>query len=412
MIINIIIIFEGIPLLLHLSFTSHLHRIFKFNKRYLIVAAITSLWLLPSFQTVVTNALSDAFLQVSAFVAATLAIYYGLSHHLNTQGWQNWISQKTYREIFYAGLMGVLPGCGGAIVVITQYTKGKVGFGAVVTVLTCTMGDAAFLLISQRPEQAITVLSISLFVGIASGFITQYFLPSPSFQKRPHDKRDSANTLHHPQAYQANAIDVWVSRINVAFWCLLILPVSTVALLLAMQYDVNLLLGLPDQLIEKMGAIAGFTCLLLWALSAKTDSFSELTKENDNRLPKHWLRKVAQDTQFVTSWVIVAFISFELLNHYFGDSLMNLIKNVESSSVFFAAIIGLLPGCGPQIMVTGLYLQGAIPLSAQLANAISNDGDALFPAIALAPKAALLATLYSSIPALLAGYGYYWLFEI
>ena len=75
-------------------------------------------------------------------------------------------------------------------------------------------------------------------------------------------------------------------------------------------------------------------------------------------------------------------------------------------------IVGLLPGCGPQILVTSLYIAGAAPLSAQLANAISNDGDALFPAIALAPKAALVATIYSAIPAFIVGYGYYLLFEI
>ena len=74
--------------------------------------------------------------------------------------------------------------------------------------------------------------------------------------------------------------------------------------------------------------------------------------------------------------------------------------------------VGLLPGCGPQILVTSLYISGAAPLSAQLANAISNDGDALFPAIALAPKAALVATIYSALPALVVGYGYYFLFEI
>ncbi|MDW1813087.1 putative manganese transporter, partial [Vibrio sp. Vb2362] len=73
--------------------------------------------------------------------------------------------------------------------------------------------------------------------------------------------------------------------------------------------------------------------------------------------------------------------------------------------------IGMLPGCGPQILVTSLYISGAAPLSAQLANAISNDGDALFPAIAMAPKAALVATIYSSIPAFIVGYGYYFLFE-
>ena len=49
--------------------------------------------------------------------------------------------------------------------------------------------------------------------------------------------------------------------------------------------------------------------------------------------------------------------------------------------------------CGPQIMFTTLYLSGGFPLSAQFGNAIPNDGDALFPAIAIAPKAALVATL-------------------
>ena len=76
-----------------------------------------------------------------------------------------------------------------------------------------------------------------------------------------------------------------------------------------------------------------------------------------------------------------------------------------------AIVIGFLPGCGPQILVTTLYLNGAIPFSAQLGNAISNDGDALFPAIALSPKAAMLATFYSALPAFIVGYGYYFLFE-
>ena len=48
---------------------------------------------------------------------------------------------------------------------------------------------------------------------------------------------------------------------------------------------------------------------------------------------------------------------------------------------------------------------------AEIGNAISNDGDALFPAIAMAPKAAIIATLYSAIPAIIVAYGYYWLFE-
>ena len=55
-----------------------------------------------------------------------------------------------------------------------------------------------------------------------------------------------------------------------------------------------------------------------------------------------------------------------------------------------------------------MYLSGIIPLSAQIGNALSNDGDALFPAIAIAPKVAVVATLYSAVPAVILAYG--WMF--
>jgi hypothetical protein len=77
-----------------------------------------------------------------------------------------------------------------------------------------------------------------------------------------------------------------------------------------------------------------------------------------------------------------------------------------------AILVGLIPGCGPQIMVTSLYLAGTVPFSAQLGNAMANDGDALFPALAVAPKAAVVATLYSAVPAVIAAYAWYGLVEM
>ena len=73
-----------------------------------------------------------------------------------------------------------------------------------------------------------------------------------------------------------------------------------------------------------------------------------------------------------------------------------------------AVLVGFIPGCGPQVLVTTLYISGVIPFAALIANAISNDGDALFPAIALTPRMAVIATLYSGIPALIISY--YFLF--
>jgi hypothetical protein len=117
------------------------------------------------------------------------------------------------------------------------------------------------------------------------------------------------------------------------------------------------------------------------------------------------------DTNFITTWVVFAFVGYELLVSAFGMDLGATLNVWAPLVPAMAILIGLIPGCGPQILVTSLYVSGAIPLSAQLGNAISNDGDALFPAIAVAPKAALVATVYSALPAIMVAYGWYLLME-
>jgi hypothetical protein len=99
---------------------------------------------------------------------------------------------------------------------------------------------------------------------------------------------------------------------------------------------------------------------------------------------------------------------FEIVVSVFGLDLRAWFSEYPIYSPLIAVVIGLLPGCGPQIVITTLYIQGIIPLSALVGNAISNDGDALFPALAMVPKAALIATLYSAIPALLVSYLLFW----
>ena len=107
----------------------------------------------------------------------------------------------------------------------------------------------------------------------------------------------------------------------------------------------------------------------------------------------------------------VCIFNFWDLDFLFNVDLESLFKGFALYLPLITIIMGLLPGCGPQVIVTSMYIGGIIPLSAQIGNAISNDGDALFPAIALAPKTAIVATLYSSIPALIVAYGWYFIFE-
>ena len=48
-----------------------------------------------------------------------------------------------------ASVLGALPGCGGAVVVITAFARGNIRLGAMVAALIATMGDAAFLPIGE-----------------------------------------------------------------------------------------------------------------------------------------------------------------------------------------------------------------------------------------------------------------------
>jgi hypothetical protein len=181
-----------------------------------------------------------------------------------------------------------------------------------------------------------------------------------------------------------------------------------VGICLAFLVDIDALLGpigaySPTRWFGFFGA---FISISLWAFTKRpVNSIGA-----DSSLGDPLAIRVVKDTNFVTGWVVVAFLLFAILVSYGGFEIGELFKGWFMFVPMIAILVGFIPGCGPQIIVTSLYLTGAIPFSAQLANSIANDGDALFPALALAPRAAVLATVYSAVPAVIIGYG--WMFLI
>ncbi len=114
----------------------------------------------------------------------------------------------------------------------------------------------------------------------------------------------------------------------------------------------------------------------------------------------------------VTVWVISAYLIYEYGIAILAVDIQELAAAAGVLAPIAGAALGLIPGCAPQIVFAGLYAEGAIPFSALTANAISQDGDALFPLLAIDKKAAILATIYTTIPALITGVleYYFWPF--
>ncbi len=342
------------------------------------------------FGHIIRSSMIDAYVQVSVFVAFTLFVFIGLDSltQFNIKLFLN-RTQKIHVPI--AAFLGAIPGCGGAIIVVTQYIQGRISFGSLVAVLTATMGDAAFLILAIEPSTGLLIFSLGIIAGSISGYFID-FIHGTSFML-PNSKIN----IEFEKVKKT-----FVSNFNI-FWILLFVPGFFIGILEALQ--VQFTSNFYNTAIVLVGSSGAIISIFMWSLNPLSDFQCSTDKS------RGYVSRVIDTTNFVTTWVISGFLIFEIFI-YFTSLDLKIFFDLWLPFVPLVAILfGFLPGCGPQVVVATFYLNGYIPLSAELGNAISNDGDALFPAIALAPKAAILATLYSALPAIIVAYSYFFIFE-
>lgn len=350
--------------------------------RIAIAGALALLALVPGFLGELTRGLMvDAFVQVSVFVAATLLLFYGAEKIFGFDMGRS-MGQAKLMQVPIASFLGATPGCGGAVIVVAAYASGKVSFGAVVATLTATMGDAAFLLIATRPDTAAVLLPLQFCVGIITGWIIDRYV-------RVDYRPNGGDCEIAPR--------IGAPRLRDYAYLAAILPGLVVGAAQIGSVQIPTIFGLPIEWIALAGIATG---LLIWAVSPVT----AMTNPADRPVTR-----MAEETAFISVWVIMAYLAYDYAAEFAGLDLKALFATIAPALPLIGAAIGFVPGCGPQVLVATLYVNGAIPFSALVANAISNDGDALFPAIALAPRAAIMATAFSTIPALIVAYAFHFL---
>jgi hypothetical protein len=330
---------------------------------------------------------SDAYIAVSTFVGATLLVFVFLEkRNFNIQ---SYIQKNRKLEIPISAFLGAIPGCGGAIMVMSLFTRGVVSFGAVLAALISTMGDAAFLLIATKPQAALIILPVTFFSGIISGYLVKPF--TKNFLQKKINRDFLITEL--PKNKTSNKFYL--------IWFLFLIPGLFLGLMNAFNIKISyFMFGI--NIIQFSTFLLALYCVFLWVLNPLTDIQMASIHENS-------FRRVVDTTCFVTVWVIISFVIYELINISTNGAIFESLKYFGPFIPLMAIIIGFIPGCGPQIMITSMYVSGQIPMSAQIGNSISNDGDALFPAIAISAKAAIIATLYSAIPAIFIAYLWYYL---
>lgn len=395
-------------------------------------------------ELILTSA-AGAFVDIGVFVGAVLLLFGYLNYRMSGRFVSAITKSKRWQPVFGA-LLGVTPGCGGTIFLMPLFIRGSVTFGAVVAALIATTGDSSFVMIAGIPSHYIVVSAIAVLVGIITGYVIdstkigvrlreayERNRRSKSELKKRHSKAhhtvrvphightdgDEIDLVLHHDARGHQATDTLAYRIthHGYQWYWLLLGVGLVLGVLGLaQVDINAL-AIPN--LGLVVGVSGTVLSIAWMLLGRKLLTSDTHEETEQKVTswRETLIHNAQETAFVITWVFVGLLVYELAvlglgrGDYAQGELMieSVLRTAGIAAVLIGALVGMIPGCGPQIIFVTLFMQGHVPFAALVANAISQDGDAILPLIALDRRSAWTAVVTTTIPAALIGLAAYWL---
>ncbi|MFC6719528.1 putative manganese transporter [Natrialbaceae archaeon GCM10025810] len=378
--------------------------------------------------------LRAGYVQVSVFVAITV-LAFGLLQYRTGGAALAALEDNERFQPFFGGLLGLTPGCGGAIVVMPLYVRGSVSFGTVVATLGATAGDSAFVILVLAPEAALYAYAIAFAASVVTGYLvdtvglgvtridaavaklspaatdggTPVAAGGGAVRPNPtHDYPGKPPTHAHREGPDrtSRVLTPLSHGAHVAWWgtALAGLVLGTLYLLRGGP-EVDLTLGFGfDGLFTAVGIAGAVLSLYLYAVGRHYVGEGQVARARDSFSSVYdTLTHAAMETSFVTVWVLVALAGYEYAVLLTGFDVTALAASAGILAPVGAAVVGLIPGCGPQIVLASVYAEGGLPFSALTANAISQDGDALFPLLAIDPKAAIVASIYNFLPAVVVG---------
>ncbi|WP_445258987.1 putative manganese transporter [Nocardioides aurantiacus] len=379
----------------------------------------------------VVRPVADAFMQVGVFVAL-LVVPFGWARYR----WGSRLDELALRHRrlgpLLAALATVPPGCGGAIVVVAAYARGAVSYGAAVSALVATTGDACWVLLAHDPVLTLQLKVLLVVTGTVTGHLVDALGISPRLRGRavpvdaaappapsspapagaaPALLRVDADTPTRPTATAGPTLQLSaVGPVTLALWAALAaglvvsLPV-TFRVVDPAEVGASLLRGVDPYL--ALGAVGTVLCLVAFLGTLVPTGRAVADDDTASAHPgslTEVVRHGAHEVAFVTVWVAAVYLVWSLVTHLTGFDGSQL-PVLGLAGVVIGALVGLVPGCAVQIVFAGIFAAGGMPLSTLVANTISQDGDALIPLLALEHRSALLATVLTTVPALVVGTG-------
>ena len=389
---------------------------------------------------IVVVSMRDAFLAVTVFVAAMILLFSWLQY-ITAGQFVSWIRENKRLQPVIGAMMGLTPGCGGAIIVMPMYARGYVTYGTVIATLIATLGDAAFVLIGAVFQNSafitpvIAVHATSFIVGVVWGYGVDSLEVTPSSplgkfgpkfgsdeplgEEAAREMEGKDSVIEDMPREVPDGLGYRIIHQGYRVWWIVTAVGLCLAILLLIWYAQDPdyapeLVWNPttrDGLVTWVGFIGTSLSIILYVSSKNflRDDTEATIGDKLNSLDET-LVHAASETAFVTFWVLIAYLAFELGMIVSGISEVDLAEHgAGAGAVIIAATVGLIPGCGPQIIAISAYIEGVISFPALVANAISQDGDALFPLLVRHKVASIWATIHTTLPAIIVGLAFLWM---
>jgi hypothetical protein len=324
------------------------------------------------------------------------------------------------------------------------YIRGTVSFGTVVAALAATAGDSAFIILALAPEAALYAYGLAFVSAVLFGYAIDFrglgvgrvdrmvdrmsrpvtdggFAttsvaaggPSvPDYEAPDGEDHDRCHGHDHgrdlPRYLPESRLLERVSHgVHVLWWVVLAGALVAGVLYLAKGAAEPAWTITPtyDGLFTVSGLLGTTLSFYLYFVGRHYIGQGEAGRVRDSFATLYnTFQHAAMETAMVTVWVIGGYLLYEYGLLLTGVDVQGLAAAAGVLAPMAGAALGLVPGCAAHIVFAQLYaVEEAIPFSALVANAISQDGDALFPLLAIDMKAAIVATIYTTIPGVITG---------
>lgn len=391
-----------------------------------------------------TEVLKNSYLITSLVLVMMIMIEY--VNVASAGKWFGKLHNNSFRQVVMGALLGLIPGCIGGFAAVSLYSHGIIGLGALVAAMISSSGDEAFVMLAMIPRQAVILFGVLFVIGVVSGVIVDRF----GRKRKVHIACENHFELHDAHIERVPAIFKLSSysglkkpskELLVTLAGILVFVVAVFSGILEHSHDHHSHIAEPHHL-ESVAEHHIHT------EECNHDHFHSHSDEGEcaynHSVAEHIHSHSAGFDIFSERWLNIVFACLSIVvlflvaasdTHFFQEHIWGHVIKHHALKVFLwtagallviqvglqylditawlrdnvylmillAALIGMIPESGPNMVFITLFASGLAPFSVLLTSSVSQDGHTSLPLLASSKKDFIVAKVLNAIIAVIVG---------